>query len=467
MVKFKNYKMKKILLSLSVLSILSCENEPKVDYALLSGKIENSIAKKITVSGFDFNKEIPLNEDGSFADTLKIAPQGGLYNFVVGRESSTLYLKNGFDIHLNMDAKQFDESITYTGTGEAANNYLAQKLLTNEELIGAQNTFYALDENAYKAKLDEITNKHLEALNALENVDDDFVELEKQNLDFEKLGYLLRYEPYHKHFAQKEEFEVSEGFLPERLKTMNFNDPNLYNNLPSYKSLALNSVMSDIYEAIGEDYLSANIEDFKAFEKINIPELKNDIIKSNGIFLISPANPNMQELYDFFMKHTSDETVKEALTEKFNKNKNLVKGSPSPKFVNYENHKGGTTSLDDLKGQYVYIDVWATWCAPCKREIPFLKEIEKEYHGKNIAFVSTSIDRATDHEKWKNMVTEEQLGGIQLFADNDWQSQFVRDYAIEGIPRFILVDPEGNIVSADAPRPSSPKLKELFNELDI
>ena len=45
--------------------------------------------------------------------------------------------------------------------------------------------------------------------------------------------------------------------------------------------------------------------------------------------------------------------------------------------------------------------------------------------------------------------------------------KFVQDYAIEGIPRFILIDPEGNIVSADAPRPSDPRLVEMFNELSL
>ncbi|MCF6349291.1 MAG: TlpA family protein disulfide reductase [Flavobacteriaceae bacterium] len=140
-----------------------------------------------------------------------------------------------------------------------------------------------------------------------------------------------------------------------------------------------------------------------------------------------------------------------------------LKGKPSPKFVNYENHKGGTTSLDDLKGKYVYVDVWATWCGPCKKEIPFLKEVEKEFHGKNIEFVSVSIDKKAAHKVWKQMVTEKELVGIQLFAGDDLQ--FVNDYGIEGIPRFILIDDKGNVVNADAPRPSNPKLKEVLNGL--
>lgn len=152
----------------------------------------------------------------------------------------------------------------------------------------------------------------------------------------------------------------------------------------------------------------------------------------------------------------------------------LPKGAPSPVFENYENFKGGTTSLSDLKGKYVYVDVWATWCGPCKREIPSLKKVEAQYHGKNIAFVSISIDDARRsgtlekaHESWKKMVAEKELGGIQLFSDKAWQSDFVRGYKIDGIPRFILIDPKGNIVTPDAPRPSNPKLIELFNELKI
>jgi len=139
-------------------------------------------------------------------------------------------------------------------------------------------------------------------------------------------------------------------------------------------------------------------------------------------------------------------------------------GKASPDF-DYENHKGGKTKLSELKGKYVYIDLWATWCAPCRAEIPYLQKIEEKYHGKNIEFVSVSIDKAKDNEKWKKFVTDKQLGGTQLFADKDWESEFVTNYGVTGIPRFILIDPKGNIVTPDAERPSSPELQTQLDAL--
>ena len=143
---------------------------------------------------------------------------------------------------------------------------------------------------------------------------------------------------------------------------------------------------------------------------------------------------------------------------------NKMVGKASPGF-DYENFKGGKTKLSDLKGKYVYIDLWATWCAPCRAEIPYLQKIEEKYHGKNIEFVSISIDKLKDNEKWKKFVTDKHLGGVQLFADKDWESEFVVNYGVTGIPRFILIDPQGNVMKSDAPRPSDPELDKQLGTL--
>ncbi len=153
----------------------------------------------------------------------------------------------------------------------------------------------------------------------------------------------------------------------------------------------------------------------------------------------------------------------------------FVKGTTSPTFIDYENFAGGNTSLSGLKGKYVYMDIWATWCGPCIKEIPSLKSVEKQFEGKNIEFISISVDEGRGYkgnadeayEGWRKMVTQKELGGMQLMADNGFNSDFIRAYKINGIPRFILIDPEGNIVNADAPRPSDPQLVALFNELGL
>lgn len=155
------------------------------------------------------------------------------------------------------------------------------------------------------------------------------------------------------------------------------------------------------------------------------------------------------------------------------KNKAFSKGNPSPKFEDYINFKGGKKSLDSFKGKFVYIDVWATWCGPCIQQIPFLKTLEEEYQGKNIAFISLSTDEArrsggsweAAEKKWRDFVKERQLSGTQLWSGKD--TSFQQDYQINSIPRFILINPEGKIVNANAPRPSEPRLKELFTSLGI
>ncbi|MGN6510817.1 MAG: TlpA family protein disulfide reductase, partial [Chitinophaga sp.] len=134
-------------------------------------------------------------------------------------------------------------------------------------------------------------------------------------------------------------------------------------------------------------------------------------------------------------------------------------GGPAVDFT-YPDLKGKQTSLSDFKGKVVLVDVWATWCGPCKGEIPHLKKLEKEMHGTDVVFMSVSVDVEKDHQKWKDFVASEELGGVQLFASG-W-SDIAKFYNIKGIPRFMVFDKKGNIVSTDAPRPSSKELKLLL-----
>lgn len=138
-------------------------------------------------------------------------------------------------------------------------------------------------------------------------------------------------------------------------------------------------------------------------------------------------------------------------------------GAPAVNFT-YPDVNGKMTSLSDFKGKVVLVDVWATWCGPCKAEMPSLKQLEEELRGQDVVFMGVSLDVEKDKQKWLDFVKNENLRGVQLFASG-W-SDIAKFYEIKGIPRFMVFDKQGNIVSTDAPRPSSPELKLLLqNEL--
>lgn len=135
-------------------------------------------------------------------------------------------------------------------------------------------------------------------------------------------------------------------------------------------------------------------------------------------------------------------------------------GKPCPRFIAQDTDKK-IHKLDDFRGQYVFIDVWATWCAPCRQEIPHLEKLVERYKGKNIAFVSLSTDQSKDKEKWKAMALE--MKGHQYWMGPE--HDFLRLLEVNGIPRFILVDPEGNLVNANMTRPSQSETVQLLDRL--
>ena len=223
---------------------------------------------------------------------------------------------------------------------------------------------------------------------------------------------------------------------------------------------------SYIKEKIELSKVHMNVREYFTLDKEAFDVKLNDAKKLLDDLLVK--YPNLDSKFAVAEKE-SNEKFYQSVNDNYEQQHVLLaktsKGSPSPKFVDYENYAGGKTSLDDLKGKYVYIDVWATWCGPCKREIPYLQTLEKKYHGKNVEFVSISVDKPGQHSAWKNMIKDKNMSGIQLFGGND--KKFSQDYQITGIPRFILIDPQGNIVNANAPRPSDPTLIDLFGSLKI
>ncbi|MFC5044342.1 TlpA family protein disulfide reductase [Aquimarina hainanensis] len=449
---------KQIVLVTLMATLFSCKKEEKkaVDYVLISGNIQHHKEDNLILYKDGGIQKIEIEKDGTFLDTLKL--EQGYYVLYNGKKGANLFLTPGDNINITVDVDNFDESISFTGEGAGENNYLKNKKRTIFAITGKHKTLFendvkSFDEKIKKAK--DISEKLLAS--TTEDISETFKVIEKKNILYHYYQQMNDYPYYYDSYKNIEGTPMPASFR-KALQELNKDNEEDYKTIGVYKNLI------HVYY---EDRLKNKETITTAFDEIknfNSALIQKNIIQYLSEEAIIPGNENVKLIYDRIMEVSQNDSLKKELKAIYSKIEKIEKGKPSPSFT-YENINGGTTSLEELRGKYVYIDIWATWCGPCKKELPYLKELEKTFRNKEITFVSISVDEQKDKVKWKKMTEKQKLKGVQLIADKDWDSDFVKKYLVEAIPRFILLDKEGKIITANAKRPSSPELKSTLNGL--
>ena len=139
----------------------------------------------------------------------------------------------------------------------------------------------------------------------------------------------------------------------------------------------------------------------------------------------------------------------------------LGKDKPAPHF-DASDISGNNFSYRTYQGKYLYIDIWATWCVPCRKEIPYLEKLKQKYEGQSIEFISVSIDENIN--SWKKFV--ESTDNKDQFHSLPGNAASINEvYNAALIPAFVLIDPQGKIVNPATFRPSDPALVFLLDDL--
>lgn len=421
-------------------NLIYCQDFRKI--VKLSGKITNPQSDKIFIRGTKFNKVIKVTSEGEFSDTLKVEP--GNYSFYDSKESTSIYLEPGYDLTISVDTKEFDETIKYTGIGERPNNFLASYFMFTEKSFLGNNVYKNMSSQEFFDHSLMIFKKSTALLDQSKIDNLSFNANQNETFYFSLLSDLISSKVGKEYFSGKSTGLITQ-YLDKEINSLDFKDATLFNS--NYPLRFFNSYFTAGLVANDENCLNKYENDINEQQKKGIiTSLKRGISFYNEV--------ELDTYYLTLKKLLADDNSFKIIKTKYDQIYSLKKGNPSPSF-NYPDTSGNSISLESLEGKLVYIDVWATWCGPCKAQIPYLKELEEKYRTKEIAFVSLSIDQLKDSSKWKKMIIEKELKGIQLIADNAWRSSFVKDYLIEGIPRFILLDSSGKIISANAPRPAS------------
>jgi thiol-disulfide isomerase/thioredoxin len=468
--------MKKLVkLTLVVLFFsFSCsqKSEPQDPTIIVSGKIENLESADIALYQEGDIANSKLDEEGNFK--LEFEGDEALsYILYSGRTNFSLYLSPGDSIYLTADAEDISGTFKVQGDHQKEIRYLFEKEQSDEE-SGLNNPMELMaksKDDYFKTKdsLFALSKVRFEAFKIQEGIDPEFITREEAYFSYAPLGFDLQYPMYHAYVTKKpqDSIDFPNDEVNARLAAVPLDQKHLL-NVGNYTSLIHKRIANLTNEIMKSDSSFAASEN--AYEKASMLAMDSLLLDKTvkDHFLYTSIKSNMdyrgpvhvEESYEKFMQENETPKYAEKLKKSKAKWEPISPGKDVPDFT-FTNLEGEEVKLSDLRGNLVYIDIWATWCGPCIAEHPHWDKMREEYKDQPVAFLTVSIDDT--REPWEKMVKAKNMEGLQWFAENAWKSDLAQHFMVNGIPRFLLLDEDGKVIDPSADRPSG-KIRETLDK---
>lgn len=495
-----------ITLLLLVAQFAIAQNKPgNTKPVIIEGRITGLKSGEITIGyhiedGYIY-EECKVDKDGDFYLRSDKFTQPVTAELGSGKSLLTyIYIAPSYHLKITADGssvKSFYLTKQVSGYGSAANKFIFKRdsaLMRSEP----SKEWFTMNKhdllkyvNRRKKIQDSIANITLKRKSVPDNYYAYFKERAILNMKFDRLYYLVNHAIDDKTLSAQQAVDfVKDNFEPEA-NNISYNPatdylpkkvkPGILNNLfneeflksDMYRNLMANDYFIFIWEqqyrkdSTKVDKKRYNID----FIKIIASDYKGkvrDMVLYNKLESVIRYCRSYEELYDYekaFPKYIDQlpDTGKRArlYTAMKDKEKELAKiaiGQPAPMFTAIDSI-GKKYTLDNFKGKIVYVDLWASWCGPCRGETPYLKQVYEKYkNDPRVVFVSVAV--LDERDKWLGAVREDKPTWLQLF-DNEGTAQ--RAFLANSIPKFVTIDEQGKIVSLDSPPPSNePELSKIF-----
>lgn len=261
----------------------------------------------------------------------------------------------------------------------------------------------------------------------------------------------------HVFIDQAKEYSEAMNRINQRANALGFND-----TIERKKLQEEATIEKEEYQITRNSFIDSNFDSpalsiVLATAQIN-PLTEMDLINKVLNEGLSKSMPNST----FYKNAKKDANQIEADIKEKNRLKNLLKpGTPAP-ALNYPGVDGQLVSLASLRGKYVLIDFWASWCRPCRAENPNVVKLYNKYKDKGFDIYSFSLDKKRD--AWVNAIRQDGLIWTNHASDlSGWQTKTTKLYNFSGIPFTVLIDPEGNVIDKKLRGPQlENKLKQIF-----
>lgn len=478
--KPKKYHMKKFVLLMAACALFSMEITAGPGRIIVKGGADNTVAFN-SGRGRDRASFAAQNVDGQMVVTIPEEATGDLVLLASGDKAS--YVRVLADQTVKVDAGR--DVWKFSGDQKAVNNYLygwTQMFYErpHAQMISVRMMMRQLPERIrnfpdaaifadpeYQKWANGLRDASLAALKQAKLKDAAFVEQQKKLIELMWLEMLT--ENYQ--FAGYAGVEIP---APQPVMEMRFDDPSIA-DYAGYQTIVSGFFsMLDRQGAI--DYTADTYVRQRA-DRLGAPELKEKYALDELNAIVNQAHylykvgENIDNVRDIVISPAGRERL--AAIEKSYRDQmqaeNNRDGKPLRNF-RYTDRDGNDIATASLKGKFLLIDMWATWCGPCKAQIPALIELEEQLRDRSIEFLGVSADKPADREKWIATLDEFGLKGLQVISPDAFNDELFEYYEVTGIPRFMLVDPDGVVIASRCRRPTDPilavQLRELLDDYD-
>ncbi len=441
------------------------EQLPAHDRTVVSGIFETKeniqVAYLLSEPLMDTVLEIPVeNNRFNFVTEKNIAP--AVYYINAGRMGTQkVYFGTGDSLYIDYRSDGKSSKFSTGGNRLPENEFIKNTSGGNSyQLYFLENFGYEMKPNVFAAELKQQWSKEISKIDNYKTADNlkpsnDFILLQKKLATLQYLTLLdIKYTQWFRVYHPNETLVFPKS-IDEIRNTVKYND----SSLMSY----------DQYRDFVKDY-------YEQLYKLNSSSDSTYLTKTNSVLPAGTVRDHLlfnrlkeaigrtrdsskrELLLRNFLPSVSQVKMQQQLLKQHNLIKSLGYGKPAPDFQSTALNKD-SFSLADFKGRYIVMDVWATWCAPCKVESPNFERLAEQYTGPKLAFVALSID--DNQNSWRSQASDRSPRVLQLIANDI--NVFGKSFGIETIPRFMLIGPDGKIINVQLPYPSDPEFEAILN----
>ena len=391
--------------------------------------------------GFTINTD----EQGYF-DTTFVINEPSYYNI----SRNILYISPGDDLEMTLTENNLDAE--FEGKGSDVNNYMKYRLFPQGGSFLESGRNIVGDFSATKSIIDSLAELRFAQLDTLSNATEQFKKFETARIKADIVNSYMSFVNYVEYAMKSKGLEFkAPSSVEEHYSAIKQDVTPLIKEFSDEKYLDV-AVVRNIMSYSGNDRYDV------LFEGVEIPARTKELFEAykEGKKITSDVSPEIVKEVMEYARSMVNKDLAYEIEQKVEKTSRLFSGKPAIDFE-LEDVDGNKMLLSDFKDKVLYLDLWATWCAPCIQEAPYFESLSKEYAGKEIVFIPISTD--TDKEQWLNSLNSNlnQYRSLDLNLSDGWGVVF--------IPRFILIDKDFNIVNAHALRPSDDKIKEVLDGL--